>query len=52
VGVREELDRVEVLCRGVAAQDLGKVSREVRLGDRALQNVLARLQMSKMVGKW
>jgi hypothetical protein len=41
VGVREEFNRVEVLCRGVAAQDLGEVRREIRLGDRALQNVPA-----------
>ena len=42
VRVCEELDRVQVLLRGVAAQHLGKVSREVRLGDRTLQNVFAR----------
>ncbi len=42
VRVREEFDRVEVFLRSVAAQHLGKVSREVRFGDRAPQDVLAR----------
>lgn len=43
MGVGEELDRVFVLLGSIAAQDLSQVGGEIRLGNGALANVLARL---------